>query len=173
MHRDRPDRIVDLERLLHEETARADEDAGHDDDPGQDQAGQQGGQQEQLDAGDEGAVGGEQFAGGPTPAQGTDRDEIIGEQDEAEAAALRRVAAEQGCLRCHSLNLQEGDVGPEPNVPKSVTEYWDENVLVQFIKNPGDFRARSKMPPSPQLNDPEIQDLLSYLRWIRERKRPS
>ena len=77
------------------------------------------------------------------------------------------------CLRCHSLNLQGGDVGPELNVPKNITEYWDEKVLVQFIKNPGDFRARSKMPPSPQLTDQDLQDLLSYLRWIRERKRPS
>jgi cytochrome c2 len=77
------------------------------------------------------------------------------------------------CLRCHSLNLQGGEIGPELNVPKNVTEYWDEKVLVQFIKNPGDFRARSKMPPSPQLTDQDLQDLLSYLRWIRDRKRAS
>jgi len=77
------------------------------------------------------------------------------------------------CLRCHSLNLQGGEIGPELNVPKNVTEYWDDKVLVPFIKNPGDFRARSKMPPFPQLTDQDMQDLLSYLRWIRERKRPS
>ncbi len=75
------------------------------------------------------------------------------------------------CLRCHSLNLQGGDVGPELNFPKSVTEYWDEKVLVQFIKNPGDFRARSKMPPFPQLEEQDIQALMSYLRWMRDHKR--
>ena len=77
------------------------------------------------------------------------------------------------CLRCHSLNLQGGDVGPELNFPKNVTEYWEEKNLVQFIKNPGDFRARSKMPPFPQFKDQDIQDLMTYLRWIRERKRSS
>jgi hypothetical protein len=27
------------------------------------------------------------------------------------------------CLKCHSLNLQGGDIGPELNVPQNITEY--------------------------------------------------
>jgi mono/diheme cytochrome c family protein len=94
---------------------------------------------------------------------------------EAPTSAVSRGFAHfrEHCLRCHSLNLQGGEIGPELNVPKNVTEYWDEKVLVQFIRNPGEFRARSKMPPFPQLTDRDIEDLMSYLRWMRDRKRAS
>jgi hypothetical protein len=29
------------------------------------------------------------------------------------------------CIRCHSINLQGGDLGPELNIPMNVTEYWE------------------------------------------------
>jgi len=74
------------------------------------------------------------------------------------------------CMRCHSINLQGGELGPELNVPRSITEYWDETFLREFIRNPGNFRLRSKMPPFPDLSDTDLDHLLSYLRWMKDRK---
>ncbi len=71
------------------------------------------------------------------------------------------------CIRCHSINLQGGDLGPELNTPKSVTEYWDRAVLKAFIRNPLAFRAKDKMPPFPQLADAEIDRILGYFDFMR------
>lgn len=75
------------------------------------------------------------------------------------------------CLRCHSMNLQGGDLGPELNVPKNITEYWSEKVLQQFIQNPLNFRLRSKMPPFPEIQGDKWEQLLSYFKWMREHKK--
>ncbi len=74
------------------------------------------------------------------------------------------------CIRCHSINLQGGDVGPELNTPKNVTEYWDRATLKEFIKNPGAFRAKDKMPPFPQLSSSAIDQILEYFTYMKDRK---
>lgn len=74
------------------------------------------------------------------------------------------------CLKCHSLNLQGGDIGPELNVPQNITEYRDAVTLIQFIRNASAFRAKSKMPAFPHLDPKNISDILSYLRAMRLHK---
>jgi mono/diheme cytochrome c family protein len=74
------------------------------------------------------------------------------------------------CLKCHSLNLQGGDIGPELNVPQNVTQYRDAATLKKFIRNASQFRARSKMPPYEHLSDKQIEDILSYLRAMAGHK---
>ncbi|MEZ4450514.1 MAG: c-type cytochrome [Nannocystaceae bacterium] len=75
------------------------------------------------------------------------------------------------CLACHSVNLQGGSVGPELNTPRSVTEYWEGATLRAFIRDPGSFRARSKMPPSPLLAAEDLDAILAYLTYMRGHKR--
>jgi mono/diheme cytochrome c family protein len=90
----------------------------------------------------------------------------------ADAAVMRGFQTFKGeCLRCHSLNLQGGVLGPELNYPRNITEYWEEKVLPAFIHDPGDFRARSKMPAFPQLKEEQIQEVLAYLKWMKDHKR--
>lgn len=74
------------------------------------------------------------------------------------------------CMQCHSMNLQGGVVGPELNAPKNVTEYWSKDNLVAFIKNSQSFRYRSKMPPFPRLKEDEIDGILKYLEFMKDRK---
>lgn len=81
------------------------------------------------------------------------------------------------CLRCHSLNLQGGELGPELNFPMNITEYWTPQNLKKFIYDPSDFRARSKMPPfkaefeGKGVVPSAYDDLVSYLLWMKDRKK--
>jgi mono/diheme cytochrome c family protein len=77
------------------------------------------------------------------------------------------------CIRCHSLNLVGGDIGPELNTPKNVLEYWDEKTLRAFIKDSSSFRARDKMPPFSNLTDANIDDIFSYFRYLKEHRSAS
>jgi mono/diheme cytochrome c family protein len=79
----------------------------------------------------------------------------------------------QSCVTCHSMNLQGGALGPELNIPKNITEYRDLGYLMEFIKDPDSFRARSKMPAfKDTLSKEAIADVLSYFKWMREHKLP-
>jgi mono/diheme cytochrome c family protein len=74
------------------------------------------------------------------------------------------------CIRCHSINLQGGDVGPELNIPKNVTEYWKESTLKEFIPNAPSFRAKSKMPAFEKLTKQNVDDLLAYFKFMARHK---
>lgn len=77
----------------------------------------------------------------------------------------------KSCITCHSVNLEGGVLGPELNVPKNITEYRDWPYLVEFIKDPSSFRAKSKMPSFKNtLTDVEIDQVLNYLWWMRDHK---
>ncbi|MFO1478913.1 MAG: cytochrome c [Turneriella sp.] len=77
------------------------------------------------------------------------------------------------CLRCHSLNLMGGEIGPELNVPRNITEYRDDAYLRAFIRNASAFRARSKMPPFAQLTDAELGKVIGYLKVMARFKVPN
>jgi mono/diheme cytochrome c family protein len=76
----------------------------------------------------------------------------------------------QHCASCHSVNLAGGDLGPELNVPRNVTEYWLPEHLAAFIRAPESYRTGSKMPGFGHLADAEHAAILAYLRAMRERK---
>lgn len=73
------------------------------------------------------------------------------------------------CLKCHSVNLQEGEIGPELNVPKSIIEYRSPRFLRQWLHDPSQFRARARMP-STNLTAKEINEVIAYLRYMAHHK---
>ena len=89
--------------------------------------------------------------------------------DEVELRGFRTYKTH--CLRCHSINLQGGELGPELNVPKNVTEYWDGAHLRAFIYDASAYHAHSKMPAfAGALSATEMDDLLAYLALMKTRK---
>jgi cytochrome c2 len=77
---------------------------------------------------------------------------------------------ENHCITCHSLNGIGGTMGPELNYPKSVTEYWKENELVDYIVNPVSFRNKVKMP-TLGLTKQESQEIVDYLKYMSDHKK--
>jgi len=68
------------------------------------------------------------------------------------------------CIRCHSVNLAGGSVGPELNIPKNVSEYFKEQELAGFIRNAPAYRAGTKMPSFEVLISAEdTQAIVHYL----------
>jgi cytochrome c2 len=74
------------------------------------------------------------------------------------------------CLTCHSINGIGGTMGPELNYPKSVTEYWKENDLVDYIVNPASFRNKVKMP-TLGITKQQSQEIVEYLKYMSENKK--
>jgi cytochrome c2 len=73
------------------------------------------------------------------------------------------------CITCHSINGIGGEMGPELNYPKSVTEYWKESELVDYIVNPASFRNKVKMP-TLGITKQESQEIVDYLKYMSEKK---
>ncbi|MBW4360707.1 c-type cytochrome [Flavobacterium taihuense] len=74
------------------------------------------------------------------------------------------------CITCHAINGIGGEMGPELNYPKSVTEYWKETELVNYIVNPASFRHKVKMP-TLGITKQESQQIVEYLKYMSDHKK--
>ena len=77
----------------------------------------------------------------------------------------------QYCIRCHSINLSGGKLGPELNVPKNITEYFEGEALSGFILKAPSYLPGTKMPVFEGLiNEGEMKNLLDYLKHMKSQK---
>ena len=74
------------------------------------------------------------------------------------------------CITCHAINEIGGTMGPELNYPKSITEYWIESELVDYIVNPAAFRNKVKMP-SLGISRQQSKEIVAYLKYMSEHKK--
>lgn len=78
---------------------------------------------------------------------------------------------QRNCGICHALNGVGGQMGPELNYPKSVTEYWRSTSDIKaFVKNPQAYRHASKMPAVTYLSDRELDEIMRYLQYMAKHK---
>jgi cytochrome c2 len=80
------------------------------------------------------------------------------------------VLYQKQCITCHALNGIGGEMGPELNYPKSVTEYWKETQLVDYIVDPASFRHKVKMP-TLGITKQESQEIVDYLKYMSKNKK--
>lgn len=83
------------------------------------------------------------------------------------------LAFRQHCIKCHAINGDGGDIGPELNYPVSVTDYWQPEWLIRFIADPQSVRANSKMISFYRDVDNReelITDIIEYLKVMARRK---
>jgi cytochrome c2 len=73
------------------------------------------------------------------------------------------------CITCHAINGIGGQMGPELNYPKSVTEYWKETELVDYIVNPASFRHKVKMP-TLGITKQKSEEIVYYLKYMSKKK---
>lgn len=79
------------------------------------------------------------------------------------------------CASCHRINGGgEASIGPDLNLPFNPTEYFQPAFLRRYIRDPASVRSwpGMTMPSFPQtvISDPQLNDLLAYLRSMAHRK---
>lgn len=74
------------------------------------------------------------------------------------------------CIKCHSINKLGGNVGPEFNFPKNITDYWEVENMWNYVKNPQSFRYNARMNPITSLTRDEFDEIIEYLRYVRSVK---
>jgi cytochrome c2 len=79
------------------------------------------------------------------------------------------VLFQKQCITCHAINGIGGEMGPELNYPKSVTEYWKEKELVDYIVNPTSFRHKVKMP-TLGITKQQYPEIVDYLKYMSKKK---
>ncbi len=75
------------------------------------------------------------------------------------------------CVRCHAIERQGGTVGPDLNAPKNILEYRTPDRVREFIYNPSKYRY-TNMPDHLQLSAAQLDELIAYLRYLKDRPRP-
>lgn len=80
------------------------------------------------------------------------------------------------CMVCHKLNgAGDAALGPDLNLPRSPTEYFQPGVLREFIRNPRAIRAwpGMQMPSFPQANlsDADLDAAIAYLSYMAQRRK--
>lgn len=79
------------------------------------------------------------------------------------------------CASCHRMNgAGDANVGPDLNIPMNPTVYFQAPFLRRYIRDPASVRTwpGMTMPGFPQtvISDPQLDDLLAYLRSMAYRK---
>lgn len=74
---------------------------------------------------------------------------------------------QQYCIKCHSVNRIGGNLGPEFNDPRNITDYWEVENMWAYAKNPRSFRYNARMKAITPMTRPEFDEIIAYLKYMR------
>ena len=76
------------------------------------------------------------------------------------------------CIRCHSVNHTGGNLGPELNQPKNITDYFTVQQLTDFILDAPSLRPKTKMPVFKSiLNNEDALAIQHYLKAMKSNQK--
>ena len=78
---------------------------------------------------------------------------------------------QKNCFACHKMNgAGAGVIGPDLNIPRNPTEYFDAKALRIFVRDPAQVRAWPAMAmrgfSETAITDEELSDLIAYLHYM-------
>jgi mono/diheme cytochrome c family protein len=74
------------------------------------------------------------------------------------------------CASCHAINGEGGSVGPDLNVPRSISEYRDAAWIKAYVRDPSAIRYTS-MPSHLHLEERDLDALVAYFSHMSAHKR--
>jgi mono/diheme cytochrome c family protein len=82
---------------------------------------------------------------------------------------------QKNCFACHKMNgAGAASIGPDLNLPKNPTEYFEPKALAAFIRDPASVRTWPAMVmrrfSETAISDAELSDLIAYLRYMSSRR---
>ena len=73
------------------------------------------------------------------------------------------------CNNCHSVGEKGGQIGPNLNQPQNILSYRSEEMVRAFITESSRFRI-SRMPDFKDLSPRQVDQLIAYLRYLKDQK---
>ena len=75
------------------------------------------------------------------------------------------------CFACHTMNQQgQSQIGPDLNIPMNPTEYFQEDALKVFIRNPSNVRTwpgqRMHGFSESEISNKDLDNLIAYLKHM-------
>ncbi|PYO02984.1 MAG: cytochrome C [Candidatus Rokuibacteriota bacterium] len=67
------------------------------------------------------------------------------------------------CLRCHAINQQGGEIGPDLNAPQSVATYRTKTWITEYVRQPSKYRY-TQMPDHMDLQAADLDAIYEYLK---------
>ena len=95
----------------------------------------------------------------------------VSSQASASVKEGARLFSSQGCIACHTVDGQGGDVGP--NLSNEGSEGYSDQWLTRQIRDPKSHDKSTAMPAFTSLSDKQVQNLVDFLQSLGLAKRRS
>lgn len=72
------------------------------------------------------------------------------------------------CMKCHAINGIGGIMGPELNYPRNIIQYFQQDSLYSYVKNPQAFRYNNRMAPVKNITKADMEAIINYFKYIQQ-----